>query len=401
MIQTQPIISEKSLSTRLIGEISGQEKGPTFILFGGIHGNEPAGILALERVFDDLKKYSLPIKGKIYGIRGNLKGLSARKRFLDHDLNRLWTNSNIPIIRNKAPEERSVEEAELMEIYALLKEILDTNTAPFYFIDIHTTSSRTVPFITINDALINRRFSRCFPLPVVLGIEEYLHGPLLSYINERGYLAVGIESGQHDAVEAVDNAISFIWIALVSAELIPASELPELKVHYHKLKNATYGNRSFYEILSRRELFPGDQFKMEEGFQSFEKIPEGILLAEHNGEEILAPKDSIIFMPLYQVLGKEGFFFIRKIPIWALRVSEVLRKFKWDNFFSLFPGVSWTANKESLKVNIKIAKFFRKPIFHLFGYRRGVLEGNKVVMSNRESKSKKDMYKHTAWFRRK
>ncbi len=400
MIQTQPIISEKSLSTRLIGKISGQEKGPTFVLFGGIHGNEPAGILALEKVFDDLKRLSLPIKGNIYMIRGNLKALSVAKRFLDHDLNRLWTSTNIPIIREKATTELSVEEKELVEIFALLKEIIATHEPPFYFVDIHTTSSKTVPFITINDALINRRFSKCFPLPVVLGIEEYLEGPLLSYINERGYVAIGIESGQHDEIEAVDNAVSFVWIALVAAELIPASELPELKVHYHKLKNATYGNNSFYEILSRRVILPSDQFKMEEGFQSFEKVPKGILLAEHNGVEILAPKDSIIFMPLYQELGKEGFFFIRKIPKWVLRVSEFLRRFNWDNFFSGFPGVSWTINKKNLKVNTGIAKFLRKSIFHLFGYRRSTLEGNKVVMSNRERKSKKDMYRQAGWFKR-
>ena len=400
MIQTQPIILEKLLSSRLIGKISGREKGPTFIFFGGIHGNEPAGILALENVFNDLKKHPLPIKGQIYGIRGNLPGLSAGKRFLDHDLNRLWTNTRIPIIKSKPTAELSIEEQQLLEIHKLLTEILEVHEAPFYFVDIHTTSSKTVPFITINDALINRRFSKCFPLPVVLGIEEYLEGPLLSYINARGYVSLGIESGQHDEAEAVDNAISFIWIALVAAEMIPVSELPQIKVHYHQLKNATKGNRSFYEILSRRELLPMDRFKMKEGFQSFELVPKGILLAEHNGEEILAPRDSIIFMPLYQVQGKEGFFFIRKIPIWALRVSEFLRGFNWDKFFSRFPGVSWTANRKNLQVNPRIAKFFMRPVFHLFGYRKSILEGTKVVMSNRERSSKKDMYRQADWFRR-
>ena len=369
--------------------------------FGGIHGNEPAGILALEKVFDDLKTHTLPIKGQIYGFRGNLPALLAQKRFLDHDLNRLWTNAGIPEIKAKPEAELSIEEQELLEIHGLLIEVLEAHEEPFYFVDIHTTSSKTIPFITINDALINRKFSKCFPLPVVLGIEEYLEGPLLSYVNERGYVCLGIESGQHDDAEAVDNAISFIWIALVSAEMIPVADLPEIKVHYHKLKNATYGNRSFYEILTRRELLPMDQFKMEEGFQSFEKVPKGILLAEHNGEEILAPKDSIIFMPLYQDQGKEGFFYIRKIPNWALRVSEFLRGFNWDKFFSFFPGVTWTENRKNLKVNPRIAKFFMRPIFHLFGYRRSVLDGAKVVMSNRERSSKKAMYSQADWFKRK
>ena len=35
------------------------------------------------------------------------------------------------------------------------------------------------------------------------GIEEYLNGPLLSYINELGYVAFGFEGGQHDDISAI------------------------------------------------------------------------------------------------------------------------------------------------------------------------------------------------------
>ena len=133
MIQTQPLILEKSLSERLIGNISGLEDGPTFIFFGGIHGNEPAGILALEKVFQELKRMDLPIRGQLYGIRGNLKGLSAKKRFIDHDLNRLWTNDKIPKIKAKHASEISIEEQELLEIYDLVSEILKVHQPPLLF----------------------------------------------------------------------------------------------------------------------------------------------------------------------------------------------------------------------------------------------------------------------------
>ena len=52
-IQTKPI--EKLKTERIIGQISGKEKGPTVVLFGGIHGNEPSGVEALEQVFRQLK----------------------------------------------------------------------------------------------------------------------------------------------------------------------------------------------------------------------------------------------------------------------------------------------------------------------------------------------------------
>ena len=72
-----------------------------------------------------------------------------------------------------------------------------------------------MPFITINDALINRKFSEQFPVPIVLGIEEYLNGPLLSYINQMGYVSLGFESGQHDDFSAITNSIAFVYLALV------------------------------------------------------------------------------------------------------------------------------------------------------------------------------------------
>ena len=43
--------------------------------------------------------------------------------------------------------------------------------------------------------------------PIVLGIEEYLQGPLLSYINTLGYVSLGFESGQHDNKQAILKAM--------------------------------------------------------------------------------------------------------------------------------------------------------------------------------------------------
>lgn len=398
MIQTKLIVQPES--SRLIERLAGKEKGPTFVFFGGIHGNEPAGIFALEKIFQEIETSSLTIRGLIYGIRGNLPGISSGKRYLEDDLNRLWTSSKIKDIRNKPVEALSMEEKELLQLYELVSEILSAQSEPIYFVDIHTTSSKTIPFITINDALINRKFSRLFPVPVVLGIEEYLEGPMLSYVNEKGYVSLGFESGQHREIGAVENAISFIWIALISAEIIDASEVPDLEGHYHRLKTASCGDNDFYEVIKRHVLLPEDDFKMVAGFRSFEKVEKATLLAEHNKNEILTSRDTILFMPLYQELGKEGFFYIRKIPAWALRLSSYLRKLNWDSIFSFFPGISWDKENKNLHVNLRTARFMGKPFFHLFGYRKSYMVNGKVIMSNRELTSKKKAYQKTWWFRK-
>jgi hypothetical protein len=139
---------------------------------------------------------------------------------------------------------------------------------------------------------------------------------------------------------------------------------------------------------------------MMEGFRSFEKVIEGTPLAIEKDEFIKAEKDTIIFMPLYQEQGEEGFFLIRKTPIWALTLSAFLRRSKIGSLLHILPGVSWANNqKQSLLVNTKVAHFFTKPFFHLLGYRNRVLDKTHFAMKNREHNAKNEMYRDTWWYR--
>ncbi|MEJ2161762.1 MAG: succinylglutamate desuccinylase/aspartoacylase family protein, partial [Robiginitalea sp.] len=204
MILTQKDKTTTLQGERLIGKVTSGKPGPTLVFFGGVHGNEPAGVLALEAVFGSLMDGKVTLThGTALGIRGNLPALDLEQRFLVHDLNRIWGRKRLSEILEGSRQELSPEERELLELFDALQEVLTNYEPPFYFIDLHTTSSQTLPFITINDSMINRKFSELFPVPVILGIEEYLEGPLLSYINELGYMAMGFESGQHNDQAAV------------------------------------------------------------------------------------------------------------------------------------------------------------------------------------------------------
>ena len=386
-------------TTRLIGEVTGETDGPTLIFFGGIHGNEPSGVIALEKVFQEISRLGLSCKGSAYGIRGNIPALLKKKRFLEADLNRIWLKSQIEPIFNKSQQECSAEELELIEIHKVISKILNTSSPPYYFVDYHTTSSPTLPFITINDALINRNFSRLFPVPVILGIEEYLDGPLLSYINELGYVSLGFESGQHATHEAALCSIAFTWLTMIYSGFLEDNQM-EAKSHRDLLNELAKGNNSFYEVIYRQAISGIDQFSMYPGFKSFDTLKKGTPLAVQNKEEIKAEKDTIIFMPLYQDQGEEGFFLIKEIPSWILRFSAFLRNIRMDTLLTYLPGVSWSKpSKEQLKVNLKIARFFSKPFFHLLGYRNKVVDSTHLILSNREKVAKKDMYKNTFWFK--
>jgi hypothetical protein len=77
----------------------------------------------------------------------------------------------------------------------------------------------------VNDSLINRKFSTQNPVPMILGIEEYLDGALLSYINDLGYVSFGYEAGQHDDIASLENQIAFIYLSIVFAEVVSKDDV--------------------------------------------------------------------------------------------------------------------------------------------------------------------------------
>ncbi len=391
-----------SAPDRLIGLCRSARPGPTLVCFGGIHGNEPAGVRALESVFAALGPDSRALAcGCFVGIRGNLPALEEKVRFLREDLNRLWTRPRIQRALAKEEGAKSVEEKELTEILGLIARLLRDERPPFYFVDLHTTSSPTLPFVTINDAVINRNFSSLFPVPVILGIEEYLEGPLLSYINELGYVSLGFESGQHEEEEAVVNAVDFVWLALGFAGLLEEGADPEGPQRPIRLREAALGDHNFYEVFHRHALADASGFRMVRGFRSFQKAPRGTLLAHDQGKPVYMKRNGLLFMPLYQDQGEEGFFLIRRIPVWALRFSAWLRKFRFQDSLVWLPGVRWEhPGSDRLLVNLKIARFFSKPLFHLLGYRSKRRDRTHLVLSNRERAARNQDYRNTPWFRR-
>lgn len=398
MVQVYSKALKKKLAVdRVIGKIDTGKPGPTLVFFAGIHGNEVAGVFALEKVFGELEKIRDKIRGKIYGICGNLKALASNKRYIKEDLNRLWTKSNIKkIVKSKAPTD---EEEELVVLLVILEAILKDDPGPYYFIDLHTTSSKTLPFITINDALINRKFSEMFPVPIVLGIEEFLDGPMLSYINQLGYVAVGFESGQHDEEDAITNNVAFIFLTLVFARLIKKKSLPEFDLYYNQLENVSRSISDIFEITYLHRIQNGEEFKMLQGFESFQTIKKGTPLAISDGLPIASQYTARLFMPLYQKQGNDGFFLIRSIPYFALKLSSILRKIKFDNLLVWLPGIQWeNREKEILRVNLNTAKYFTGPLFHLLGYRIRVMDENYIRLYNREHSAKTEMYRGEKWY---
>jgi len=375
--------------------IKGRKAGATLVFFAGVHGNELAGVKGLNNVFKSLKQTD--IKGEIFGIYGNINAINHNERFIEKDLNRVWTVKNLDIL-SKAQNPMN-EDKEQKDLLKCINGIITKTRGPLYFIDLHTTSSQSLPFITINDTLMNRKFSESFPVPIVLGIEEYLDGTLLSYLNTKGFVSIGFEAGQHADPLAVRNCEAFISLAcFVSGVLtkVPNSNILKHKKH---LKSSSENISAFFEIVFKYHIQPNENFKMKEGYMSFETIKKGELLAYSNEKPIHSKDNAKIFMPLYQKSGEDGFFIIRYVPRFFLWLSKLLRRLNADVLLTWLPGISWHDKKNGvLTANLKTTGFMAKEIFHLFGYRRQIVDENHALLYNRERVSKNRMYTKEPWY---
>ncbi|MBO0322983.1 succinylglutamate desuccinylase/aspartoacylase family protein [Muricauda sp. CAU 1633] len=383
-------LKETTTVERIIGHLSGNREGPTVVFFAGIHGNEPAGVLALKQVFKRLIAKKVDLEGEIFAVAGNLGALKKQVRFQAVDLNRIWFPERISNILSDE-HNNNAEEEELKLLYGVLCKILEKGNPPFYFIDLHTTSSDTTPFIVLNDSLLNRKYASNYPLPIILGIEEYLEGALLSYINELGYVSLGFESGQHNDSKAVENCVDFIEFTLQLTDVVRTS-----KSDGNGFNNASH---TFYEIYHQHTIGAEDIFRMFPGFTNFQEVPKGTEIAVNNDAVLKTKKRRQIFMPLYQDQGGEGFYFIRPIPKFLLWLSKELRRFKVDHLLVKLPGVQWKSDKkDTLLVDQRIARFMAKSIFHLLGYRARQFDETHLVVKSREIASRNNEYKGAGWF---
>lgn len=393
---------------RVLGEYSCGRFGPTLVITAGVHGNEPAGVLAARRVLDVLRDRSVPIHGRVVAYRGNVRALEERKRFIDADLNRMWPSAG-PSGRDRreggiAPTtdadrgdggevDREGEPAgsgdihevhEQLELQSTIADELAADRERLIFLDLHTTSAFGPPFSIIGDTLRNRKIAFALPIPVILGFEETIEGTLGGYLAEKGLVAVVVEGGQHGAEASIDNLESALWITLVAGGLARADDIPNLHMHRERLAVVGSGLPSVIEIIHRHGINGDRRFKMEDGYVNFRHVRTGDLLARGGMGDICSPRDGLLVMPNYQNVGDDGFFVGRPVRRFWLRLSTVLRRLHLDRRLWMLPGVSYDRRDPTvLYVDRRVARWFTIQIFHLFGFHRCRPVGDLLVFTRR------------------
>jgi len=293
---------------RVIGTYTSDQPGSLLFVSGGVHGNEPSGVDALRRVFEALEKAGPEISGTIVGVAGNRFALEKNVRYLDEDLNRVWTGERV--VRKGA---RTSEDREREEVIAILEQYPSGDFTKRYFLDCHTTSSATLPYISVQEVNDNDRWAHNFPTYIIRGFSDLVEGCIDHYLSRIGITGFVFEAGSHEDPKAVENHEGMIWLALHEACGLDLETIPNYPGCVTRFSEENSPEQKTFEIFYRHGRKDGDDFAMVQGFSNFQPVKKGELLAIHQGQEVISERDAFIFMPLYQKQGSDGFFLVREV----------------------------------------------------------------------------------------
>jgi len=245
-------------------------------------------------------------------LAGNLGALERNRRFLDHDLNRGWSDERLAALRRAPPagtpgHPLDHEDQEQLELCAAIEQAVASARGPAYLIDLHATSAEGIPFALCRDEPNARRFAAAFPVTLVLGLIESLSGTLAGYFGSR-LTAVVVEGGQNASEQTALNHEAVVWLAMVAAGVVAESAVTELPALRERLARTRGDLPAALSVHHRHAIAPGDAFRMEPGFANIQRVHADQVLAHDRRGEIRAPAEGFVLMPLYQAMGDDGFF---------------------------------------------------------------------------------------------
>ena len=135
--------------------ITSDAPGPHVVMFCGIHGDEVSGIHAIEKVlFDFFGGTSALLRGSLTLARANEQAIAAERRYVKHNMNRMFREDYGPEIDRNSYEFRRTQE---------LKSVLEGCD---YFLDFHSAPIADVPFLVAEQKAVE--FYRKLGIPRIM-----------------------------------------------------------------------------------------------------------------------------------------------------------------------------------------------------------------------------------------
>lgn len=263
--------------------IEGKLAGPTVCIIGGVHGNELAGIMALDYIKDTLEIQ----RGRVVLIYGNPRAIGRNVRYTEQNLNRMFRDNCSDLEKQSYEYQRSV----------YIRSFLDQVDV---CLDLHASCSReTVPF-AFTEANGMELASK-FPVKYVCtNIDAFEKGSTDGYIYGRGGVGICVECGYLGDEKAVSVALECIETLLRSLAMADGDVKAKLVKAPDCLKVVDlYFNET--EIFELSQVWP-----------DFAAIPAGQIIGFDGEKPIQYGEDFILLFARNRAeKGKEAFLLLK------------------------------------------------------------------------------------------
>lgn len=239
---------------------------PEIAVVGGIHGDEPSGALAVERLIDDPPALDRAVKA----IVANERALERNNRYVDVDLNRAF------------PGDPQSDSHEARLAATLLDELAGCVT-----LSLHSTQSFAEPFAIVRSVdKTARNIVPRLPVSHVVETGDFSEGRLLPHAR-----TIEIECGRQGSAQAVENANRTVraFLAATGATSMSRSDPGDVDV---------------FRLRTQVAKPPAEEYAVT--VESFEHVPAGTAYARANGRTLTT--DTSFYPVLMSAYGYERIF---------------------------------------------------------------------------------------------
>ncbi|QHS17877.1 M14 family metallopeptidase [Halopenitus persicus] len=236
---------------------------PEIAVVAAIHGDEPCGPRAVDRLLADEEEYERPVKL----IVANEEALAAGERYLETDLNRVF------------PGDPDADTHEGRLAHRLTSELTGCTT-----LALHSTQSYAEPFAVIDTMdEVARGVAPHLPVEVVVQTDAFTEGRLIEHPH-----TIEVECGLQGTDEAADNAYWLVRAFLAATGALSAPGADGV---------VDAGGRKDVDVFRLDDRIPKPPADEYEVFaHNFERVAAGERFAAADGESIVAEE------PFYPVL---------------------------------------------------------------------------------------------------
>jgi succinylglutamate desuccinylase len=234
------------------------EGTPDVAVVGAIHGDEPSGARAIERLVSDDLDLERPVKLVV----ANEEALRAEERYLDEDLNRAF------------PGDPDADTHEGRLAHRIKSELTGCTT-----LALHSTQSSAEPFAVIDTMdEVARGVCPHLPVDIVIQTDRFTEGRLIEHPH-----TIEVEAGLQGSEAAADNAYWLSRAFLTATGALPAPGNDDV---------VDAGGRDDVDVFRLEDRIPKPRATEYEVFaHNFEPVAEGETFAKADDDELVADEE--------------------------------------------------------------------------------------------------------------